>query len=55
MTRGRQPTTGRFSTREELVDFVLAQYHNTQASQSDVARAARVSQGVVAKILTERK
>lgn len=50
--RGPKLTTGRFETREELVEAVWRDYLKTQRNQSQIARAYRVSQGVVGSILS---
>ena len=49
--RGRKKATGRYDTREELVDYVCSAYHNGPQNQAQIATAARVSAGVVQKIL----
>lgn len=52
MPKGRQPATGRFETRAELVDFIWREYLGTARTITDVARAARVGVGTVSRILT---
>lgn len=49
--RGRKKATGRYDTREELVRYVCGAYYNGPQNQSQIAKAARVSAGVVQKIL----
>lgn len=49
--RGRKPTTGRYATREELVEAVWGFYDMPNTSIAQVARICRVSEGVVAKVL----
>jgi hypothetical protein len=51
--RGRKPSTGRFSSREELTSFTWQRWLITQSSITDIAVAARVSPGVVHLILTK--
>jgi hypothetical protein len=51
---GRPPMTGRFATREELVAFVLQQYHTTPRKVPDIARAAQVSEAIVHRILNRK-
>lgn len=50
--RGRKQTTGRFESRERLVDYVWSSYTHTQAGLSDISRSAQVSIPVVRKILS---
>ena len=50
---GRAKTTGRFKTREELVDTVWAQYLYTQATSSEIAKYVQVSDPTVGNILNE--
>lgn len=49
--RGRKPTTGRYSSREELVREVWHWYDLPGTSQAQVARICRVSIQTVSKIL----
>jgi DNA transposition AAA+ family ATPase len=53
--RGRKKTTGRYGTREELCSEVWRRYRNTPSSMADIARACRVSEGTVAKILNGKE
>jgi len=48
---GRRLTTGRFDTRQELLEFVWREYTNTSRSVAQVARAARISEATAHKIL----
>ncbi len=45
--------TGRFATRAELADFVWSRWLHSASSQTDIARAARVSAAVVSHILSK--
>lgn len=49
--RGPKPTTGRFDTREELVEAVWRDYDADRSAQHTAA-AYRVSEGTVQKILS---
>lgn len=49
--RGRKLTTGRFNTREELVDWIWRDWLRPGRTQAMVARSAGVSEGTVLKIL----
>jgi hypothetical protein len=53
VTRGRKPTAGRFRTRAELVEAVWREWLMTRRNQAQIARAFRVSDGVVASILKD--
>ena len=48
---GRGRTTGRFNTREELIDRVEMYYNNTGMSQADIGKSCGVSQSVVNTLL----
>lgn len=50
-TPGRKPSSGRFSSREELTAFVWQRWTVTDSSTTDIAVAARASPGVVQRIL----
>jgi hypothetical protein len=52
---GRPPTTGRYDSVPELTAGVLQDYHGSPASRTVamVAKSARVSQGVVNRILND--
>lgn len=54
MTRGRKKTTGRYATREELVENIFLLYYGTDANITDVARICRVSGPTVSKILDNK-
>lgn len=54
MKRGRKPTTGRYETRHELESEVLRMYYETDRKMSEIARIARVSEGVVSRIIDNR-
>ena len=45
VNKGRQPATGRFETRAELVDFIWREYLGTARTITDVARAFAFSFG----------
>jgi len=49
--RGRKPTTGRFETRQELVDKVAYLFINTRCSISRIAENCGISVGTVDKIV----
>lgn len=51
--RGRPPATGRFSTRQQLVDKVLFLGQVQRLSDSAIARNCRVSAVTVWRILRE--
>ena len=53
MSRGY--ATGRFSTREELVEQVHFLYHSTSCTQAQVARNCQISEGLVNNILKKEK
>lgn len=55
MPRGPRPTTGRYETRGELVYWAHHWYYSTKMSMAQVARACRVSEGVVINILKKEK
>lgn len=44
-------TTGRYKTREELVDAVLGYYYISGASESQVAKSVKISPSTVSNIL----
>ena len=48
-------TTGRFETREELVDNILSRYYMFDMTESDIARVVKVSATTVANILKNNK
>lgn len=49
---GRRMTTGRFDTREELVEKVKFLHEHTSCSLSDIARNTEISVGTVSRILS---
>lgn len=52
---GRKLTTGRYETRNDLVDTVWRLYKNTDANQSAIAKITKVSESTVATILAQLK
>jgi hypothetical protein len=50
--RVRKRITGRFDTREELVNFICSKYHKTTLHQAEIARLTSISETSVAKILS---
>lgn len=50
-SKGRPPTTGRFDTRKELVEFIFDNYQHSPRNMTLIARAAKVSLTTVSKIL----
>jgi hypothetical protein len=52
---GRPRTTGRFNTPEELADYVLWQYASTPDGFAAIARRARVSETLVARIVNNAR
>ena len=50
----RKLKTGRFGTREELVDCVLYMW-DANRTKADIARNVRVSESLVANIIKGRK
>lgn len=54
-TRGRKVTTGKFATREELIQNVHFYYYETRQKQSQVAKTCQVSETTVAKILEHKR
>jgi hypothetical protein len=55
MGKGKPKTTGQFDTREELVAEVWNRWRNTPSNIADIARAVRVSDGVVHHILNTKE
>mgnify|MGYP001773881645 CR=1 FL=1 len=51
MAKGRKPATGRFETREELVEAACRAYRDTDQNVAQIARWCRVSDGVIHKII----
>lgn len=47
----RHQTTGRFQTRDELIEWVWQAWEKTPACIADIARQCRVSPTTVANIL----
>ena len=54
-SRGRKPITGKYKTREELIQNVHFFYYQTDQKQSQVARTTGVSEATVANILKPKK
>jgi len=52
---GRKKTTGRFETREELVQKVLFLYINTSCSDIQIALNVKVSETTVASIIKNKQ
>jgi len=52
---GRKVTTGKYKTRDELVQNVHFFYHHSGQNQAQVARTTGVSDATVANILRSRK
>jgi DNA-binding transcriptional regulator LsrR (DeoR family) len=52
---GRKATTGKYKTRDELVQNVHFFYHHTDQNQAQVARTTGVSDATVANILRKQK
>lgn len=52
---GRKKTTGRYETREELARQVWAWYAMPGTTVAQIARIAKVSEGVVHGILNSRE
>ena len=50
--KGRKKTTGRFETRDELVEFICRKYYTTKLGDTAIGRMAQVSQTTVANILS---
>jgi len=50
---GRRPTTGRFNTREELIEEVLHLYHDTDTKLAQVAHICRISAGTANRIVED--
>lgn len=48
---GRKKTTGKFESREDLVNFICDRYHATPLGNSEIGRMAQVSERTVANIL----
>ena len=53
--KGRPKTTGRFDTREELVEKVAFLYFNTNMSIFKIARNVKVSETVAHKIIDNKE
>ena len=51
---GRKPTTGRFATREELIEFIHTRY-DANAYQKNIATEAGVSEAYVSNVLHARR
>ena len=49
--KGRKLTTGRFSTRKELEEYIWMLWTETELKQAQIARNARVSETTVANII----
>lgn len=49
--KARKKITGRFDSREELVDFICSKYHKTPLKQAEIARLSKISETSVANIL----
>lgn len=47
----RQKTTGRFDTRDELLEFVCRKYYTSTMNNAQIARSAGVSESTAANIL----
>jgi len=52
---GRKPQTGKYETREQLIQNVHFFYHHTDQNQAQVARTTGVSETTVANILQSKK
>jgi len=52
---GRKPQTGKYETREQLIQNVHFFYHHTDQNQAQVARTTGVSESTVANILQPKK
>ena len=52
---GRKPQTGKYETREQLIQNVHFFYHHTDQNQAQVARTTGVSEAIVANIIQPRK
>lgn len=50
---GRKKQSGRFDSREELVDFVCDKFYNTPLQQAELARLSKVSATTVANIISK--
>lgn len=55
MGRGRQLTTGRFETRQELEAYVDHLWLDSNADQATIARACRISQATASKIISRKQ
>jgi len=55
MSKGRKPQTGKYPTREQLVQNVHFYYYHTDQNQAQVAKTTGVSEGTVANILKTAK
>lgn len=53
--QGRKPITGKYNTRNELIQNIHFYYYQTDQCQAQVARTCGVSEGVVASILAKHK
>jgi len=53
MTRGRKKTTGRYDSREELVEWIWYYYKETDANLTDISKICKVSTVTVSKILDQ--
>jgi len=51
----KKPTTGKYSTRDELIQNIHFFYHEIGQSQAQVAKTTGVSEGTVASILKQTK
>jgi len=50
MSRDRKQTTGRYATREELIDTINSLYYGTDATITDVARIVKISGSTVSTV-----
>lgn len=52
---GCKPTTGRYATRAELTYEVWWRWRETEANTPQIARACRVSEAVVSRIIESKE
>lgn len=51
----RQPSTGKYKTRAELIQSIHFFYYHTNQNQAQVARTTGVSETTIASILKTKK
>jgi predicted XRE-type DNA-binding protein len=52
--KGRKLTTGRFDTREQLVEMIVFLWQHTSCRQALIARNCQVSEATVSNIVNQQ-